>query len=299
MSYCISYFFISFQDQATEVILTLGEAFEVAYQMALKEHTSSSSCNGHTRSHSTSSFTGTLKKNSARHSDPLGAASAPAATTPTGSSLSKYFVRNKDGRIPIATLLAEAKFHEVKKLLNVEGASDVKMFKQLLLNVGNGDFRAHHRVEEEVADEISTLAISELDYRSQSTTQLRKYYQSSYPSIASKGGASVSNPSRRPDSGSGLNQYFIRDKDSRIPLWTMVVEERFDDIKRALHAAPSMSEVETLRLVASSMADKAFRETHGICREVADEVFECAAEGLMVREGSMALLLDQYNKSYN
>lgn len=29
--------FFLFQDQATEVILTLGEAFEVAYQMALRE----------------------------------------------------------------------------------------------------------------------------------------------------------------------------------------------------------------------------------------------------------------------
>lgn len=31
------FLFLSFQDQATEVILTLGEAFEVAYQMALRE----------------------------------------------------------------------------------------------------------------------------------------------------------------------------------------------------------------------------------------------------------------------
>ena len=30
-------FFLLFQEQAGEIILTLGEAFEIAYQMALKE----------------------------------------------------------------------------------------------------------------------------------------------------------------------------------------------------------------------------------------------------------------------
>jgi len=43
------------QDQATEIILTLGQAFEVAYQMALKGQTNAGNRNGnngHTRSHS-------------------------------------------------------------------------------------------------------------------------------------------------------------------------------------------------------------------------------------------------------
>jgi hypothetical protein len=45
------------QDQATEVILTLGQAFEVAYQMALRDQFSGSRNNngaGHTRSQSAS-----------------------------------------------------------------------------------------------------------------------------------------------------------------------------------------------------------------------------------------------------
>ncbi|XP_050525694.1 ankyrin repeat and SAM domain-containing protein 1A [Daktulosphaira vitifoliae] len=48
-------FSVSTMDQATEIILTLGQAFEVAYQMALKTRTASNSraaSNGHTRSHS-------------------------------------------------------------------------------------------------------------------------------------------------------------------------------------------------------------------------------------------------------
>lgn len=44
------FYLIVFQDQATEVILTLGQAFEVAYQMALKEQFSYN--RGHTRSQS-------------------------------------------------------------------------------------------------------------------------------------------------------------------------------------------------------------------------------------------------------
>ncbi|XP_065205671.1 ankyrin repeat and SAM domain-containing protein 1A-like isoform X2 [Planococcus citri] len=47
-------FCVQTMDQAFEVILTLGEAFEVAYQMALKEHFggNSRSASNHTRSHS-------------------------------------------------------------------------------------------------------------------------------------------------------------------------------------------------------------------------------------------------------
>lgn len=47
------------QDQATEVILTLGQAFEVAYQMALREGCSLNSrgANGHTRSRSVNQIT--------------------------------------------------------------------------------------------------------------------------------------------------------------------------------------------------------------------------------------------------
>ncbi|KAL1114966.1 hypothetical protein AAG570_007789 [Ranatra chinensis] len=46
-------FCVQTMDQATEVILTLGQAFEVAYQMALREGQSSvRGGNGHTRSHS-------------------------------------------------------------------------------------------------------------------------------------------------------------------------------------------------------------------------------------------------------
>ncbi|CAH1724836.1 unnamed protein product [Aphis gossypii] len=48
-------FSVSSMDQATEIILTLGQAFEVAYQMALKGQTSGGNRNGnngHTRSHS-------------------------------------------------------------------------------------------------------------------------------------------------------------------------------------------------------------------------------------------------------
>ncbi|XP_024083009.1 ankyrin repeat and SAM domain-containing protein 1A-like isoform X3 [Cimex lectularius] len=44
-------FCVQTMDQATEVILTLGQAFEVAYQMALRESTNNRG-NGHTRSHS-------------------------------------------------------------------------------------------------------------------------------------------------------------------------------------------------------------------------------------------------------
>lgn len=280
------------------MILTLGEAFEVAYQMALKEHSGGgTSCNGHSRSHSTSSTSNTLRKNSsnhfANHSDTLGVTSSTSATTPTSPSLNKYFVRNKDGRIPVATLLAEAKFQEIKKLLQIEGASDARMLKKLVLSIGSSDFRTAHRVEKEVADEIFALVVHELSYRSENCNQLEKYYRSSYTTRVSSGS------SKMESKFNASNQYFIRDKDSRIPVWTMVVEERFDDLRQAFQAAPSLSEIETLRLVASSMADKTFREQRGISREVADEVFECVADELMTREGTMAQLLDLYNKSYN
>ncbi|XP_073999351.1 ankyrin repeat and SAM domain-containing protein 1A-like isoform X3 [Rhodnius prolixus] len=45
-------FCVQTMDQATEVILTLGQAFEVAYQMALRESQTNRANNGHTRSHS-------------------------------------------------------------------------------------------------------------------------------------------------------------------------------------------------------------------------------------------------------
>ncbi|XP_050437843.1 ankyrin repeat and SAM domain-containing protein 1A-like [Adelges cooleyi] len=54
LHYC-HVFSVSTMDQATEIILTLGQAFEVAYQMALKSQTGNGSrtgSNGHTRSHS-------------------------------------------------------------------------------------------------------------------------------------------------------------------------------------------------------------------------------------------------------
>lgn len=304
----INYFyFVSLQDQATEVILTLGEAFEVAYQMALKEHSGGgTSCNGHARSHSTSSSSNTLKKNNfVNHADTLRVTSSTGAsvTTPTSANLNKYFVRNKDGRIPMATLLAEAKFQEIKRLLEIEGASDAKMFKRLVLCIGNSDFRALHRVEKEVADEIFALVVHELNYRSENFTQLEKYYRSSYGtnrlSLVMSSSSTLVSKIEPTKNTNALNQYFIRDKDFRIPLWTMVIEERFDDLRKALQAAPSLSEVEILKLVASNMAAKTFREMHGISREVADEVFECVADELMTREGTMAQLLDHYNKSFN
>lgn len=273
--------------------------------MALKEHSGGASCNGHSRSHSASSSSNTLRKNSTNHfvnhADTLRVTSSASTsvTTPTSSNLSKYLVRNKDGRIPMATLLAEAKFPEIKKLLEIEGASDARMFKRLVLSIGSSEFRALHRVEKEVADEIFALIIHELNCRSENSSQLEKYYRSSYPTNRVSIACELTSKIEPNKTISALNQYFIRDKNSRIPLWTMMVEERFDDLKRALQAAASANEVEILRLVASSMADKTFRETHGICREVADEVFECAADELMTREGTMAQLLDHYNKSYN
>lgn len=130
-------------------------------------------------------------------------------------------------------------------------------------------------------------AIAELSYRSQSTGQLRKYYRTSY---------SEGSP---PDGGAPLSQYLVRAEDSRVPLWTMMVEQRYDEVGRMLGAAPTASDLDVLKLVAASVADKTFRETHGVSREVADEVFECAADELMAGEGTMAQLLDLYNKSYN
>jgi hypothetical protein len=41
-----------FQDQATQIILTLGQAFEVAYQMALRDQFPNCGKPGHTRSYS-------------------------------------------------------------------------------------------------------------------------------------------------------------------------------------------------------------------------------------------------------
>lgn len=304
------FIFLVLQDQAAEVILTLGQAFEVAYQMALKEY--SSSCNGLFKSHSTSSSTNFMKKNVHNHlvsnNADASVSTTPSKTT-TSINFSQYFMTNKDGRVPLLTHLAEAKFHEVKRRLDIEGASDVKMFKKLILSVGNSDFRLCNRIEKKVADEIFALAINELNIRSENTTQLAKYYSSSYPAEMSVATKSVSIPGvngllkktevNDQTSTTSLNQYFTRDVDSRIPLWVMMVEERYEDIRRVLLAASSLNEVETLRLVASNMADKVFREKHGITREVADEVFECAADELMAREGTMAQLLDHYNKSYN
>lgn len=55
-SHLLSCYALLFQDQATEVILTLGQAFEVAYQMALRDGCNRAS-NGHMRSHSVNQIT--------------------------------------------------------------------------------------------------------------------------------------------------------------------------------------------------------------------------------------------------
>lgn len=228
-------------------------------------------------------------------------------TTPPATKISQFFVPNMDKRVPLLTLLTENKFHEVKKLLDIEGASDVKMFKRLILSVGNCEFRISHRVDKNVADEIFAHAVNELNHRSENTTQLDKYYRSSYPAEVSSAPAKINgkaNGSCKEAEVNGqtvtsLSQFFTRDASSRIPLWVMMVEEQYEDIRGVFLAPPSLNEVQTLRLVASNISDKKFRETHRISKEVADEVFECAADELMAREGTMTKLLDHYNRSYN
>ncbi len=215
----------------------------------------------------------------------------------------KYFVRNKDRCIPLTTFIVEGKFQEIKKLLRLESASDAKALRHLILSLGSRAFRESHRVEKDVADEIFTLAINELNYRSENITQLTKYYHSSYPASRSDSCRNDDPPERSPcvdtkGKSDDLAAYFVRDRDGRVPMWTMMVEERFSDIRRILKAMASSDE-DLLRRLATDMANKTFRENYRIEKEVADEIFECAADELMAREGTMAQLLECYNNSYN
>ncbi|XP_054263617.1 ankyrin repeat and SAM domain-containing protein 1A-like [Macrosteles quadrilineatus] len=95
-------FCVNSMDQATEVILTLGQAFEVAYQMALREGCRDSRGNGHTRSRSVNQITTTTL-------------SAPVTTQPQTNSHSRSHSVNEikvngsvtppttPGRAPIVT----------------------------------------------------------------------------------------------------------------------------------------------------------------------------------------------------
>lgn len=268
------------------MILTLGEAFEVAYQMALKEHFGNNRSGSNSRSHSyvnsntqTNSSQKTSSRDGGKHPD-----------------LAKYFVRNNDGHLPLALLIAEEKFYEIRKLFGVGNVSDVKLFKHLILCVANRTFREKNQIEKDVADEIYTRVTDELNYRSENVTQLSKYYHSSFSSKTN----TLRSKDVSPQSSdmATIGKYFIRDNNKLVPLWIMMVEERFEDIRRVLNME-TLNDTEMFRKIAMDMGDKTFRDTYHIEKDVADEIFECAADELMAREGSMTQQLERYNSSYN
>ena len=129
------------------MILTLGQAFEVAYQMALKEHSDATLRTGLVRSHSTGSSTVTSRKTRNGH---LGVEPLPPPAPATCGRLSRYFAPDSEGRVPLLALLAEARFDEVKRLLEVASASDVEMLRRLALSVASAEFRNRYRVEKKV-----------------------------------------------------------------------------------------------------------------------------------------------------
>lgn len=277
------------QDQATEVILTLGEAFEVAYQMALKEHFGNNRAGTHSRSHSSASanaLTNSSQKCITRDSEKC------------HSDLAKYFIRNNDGHTPLTLLIAEKKFDEIRKLFGIENADDVKLFKHLILCVGNRTFREKYQIEKDVADEVFSRVINELSNLSENFSQLSKYYRSSFSSRIDNFKCNEVSLQNGNGSTSGVEKYFVRDSSKLIPLWVMMVEERYDEIRQAFNVE-SLNDTEVLKKIATDMGNKIFRNTYHIEKDVADEVFECAADELMAREGSMAQLLEHYNSSYN
>lgn len=246
----------------------------MAYQMALKEHFGNNRVSNHSRSQS------------------LTNAASLTKTTRVAKDVSECFTRAVDKRLPIVSLMSQAKYQEIRKMLDVEDANDAKTLKKVILCVASPAFREMNRIEKDVADEVYSCAVNELKVRSYNVTHLVKYYHTSFNETSS----SLSEADLR--TTAGKVKLYEREKNGRVPMWVMVVEERFDEIRLALGLENNTNEIEICRKIASDMSNKTFRDAYHVEKDVADEVFECVTDEMMAREVNVSKLTEYYSASY-
>lgn len=267
--------------------------------MALKEHFGNT-CNGHTTSNSTTSIN--LHSSHVKSAKRIPPCNSNFINGAKEEDLVKLFVKNKDGHYPVCILVTEGRFQEIKKLFGIGNISDVKVLKRIVLSIGNKIFREKYKIEKDVADEVFVNVINELNYRSENTTQLSKYYHLSYSNrtVCSRNSdtCSLSPNVEIKAETEQFDQLFVKDKDKIISLWMLMIEEKYEEIKRFFNAE-TLSDTEMFKRIILDVGNKTFRETHRVEKDVADEIFECAADEIMAREGTMTQLLEYYNNSYN